>query len=412
MARVAFALELGGELGHVRGCRALGESLALRGHHIAYLVSQLHSAKALGGAAGDVLLVQAGTSATRPQQPASYAEILVGCGYEDATQLAAIADPWRAHFETWKPDLVVADFAPTAMLAARTLGIRRVNLGTSFTVPPRLTPLPSFRFNADVPPERLATADARALASVNNVLQRWGEAPLARLADLLACDEEMLCGFPELDAYGERPASGYWGPRFETTTGARAAWPAGTGKRVFAYLKPSLPQLDALIDALAASRLRLIAFIPGLDEARRARLAGAARLVSKDPVRLEPLLGDCDLALTAGGGLSAGMAANGIPQVVFPAQYEQFLMARRIEQIGAGLTVTPNAAPEQAVAAVSAVASDARFRAAAQSFKRRYPAYSPQEQRRRMVLRLEALARGRAGDAPILAASNNKEPTP
>lgn len=400
MARIAFALELGGELGHVRSCGGLGGALALRGHRVGFLLSDLHAPDALQVTPREVARLPSGKTAMVPR-PASYAEILVGCGYRSAETLAPLADAWRAQIGEWRPDIVVADYAPTAMLAAHVLGIKCINYGIGFSIPPRLSPLPSFRFDEPVDPQRVAAADAQALRSINAVLAGWGEKPLATLAQLFECDEEFLCTFPELDQYGNRPPSGYWGPRFEISSGARHAWPARGGKRIFLYLKTALPQLDAVIDFLAASPHRVAAFIPGLDEARRARLAGPARHVSLEPIRLEPLLDDCDLAITHGGQLTAGLASRGIPQLVFPLQFEQYITARRIEQLGCGRWLGPAATPRQVAATLTELLGNPALAASARAFSRRYPAFSIAEQRRRMVARIEQLLR----EGPILAAS-------
>lgn len=410
MARVLFAIELGGELGHLRACSQLANALRPRGHEIAFAVSELHDpAKLSTRDPCEVFRFAVGRSPLRETRPVSYAEVLVGVGYQSPEALAPIAEPWRRHLRDWKPDLVIADYAPTAMLAARCLGVPRVNFGMGFTVPPRLSPLPSFRFDEPVDAARVQAADSRALAAVNGVLAAWNEAPLRRLADFLECDEDFLCTFPELDHYGNRPASGYWGPRFDISSGARYMWPAAGGKRIFLYLKTSLPQLDAVIDLLAASDHRVAAFIPNLDEERRRRLVGPHRYVSASPILLEPLLADCDLAITNAGQLSQGLTTLGIPQLVFPLQFEQYITARRIEQVGCGLWLGPKADKAAVADAMRTLLFDPARAASARAFARRYPAFSLPEQRRRMVHRIEEIVRGHGATRHILPASSNKE---
>jgi UDP:flavonoid glycosyltransferase YjiC (YdhE family) len=401
--RIAFALELGGELGHVRACGGLANALAARGHQLAFILSDLHPAAALPVKGPYALFrVESGKTALRPR-PVSYAEVLVGCGYVSSETLAPLAQAWRGHFEAWKPDLIVADYAPTAMLAARALGIPCVNYGMGFTVPPRLSPLPSFRFDEPVDPTRVTVADATALAAVNGVLDLWGAKRFETLAELLECADEFLCTLPELDHYGNRPRSGYWGPRYEIDVGVRYAWPARGGKRIFLYLKTALRQLDPVIDLLAASPHRVAAFIPGLDDARRARLSGPGKHVSREPIRLEPLLADCDLAISHGGQLTAGLAALGIPQLVFPLQFEQYIAARRIDQAGCGIWLGGAATAADVAAAISELLGNPARTAAAKAFGRRYPGFSLTEQRRRMVARIEELA------DPILSPPPSKE---
>lgn len=403
MPRIAFAIELGGELGHVRACGVLANALAARGHQPAFILSDLHPPEAIpvrGPCA--VFRVQSGKTASQPR-PVSYAEVLVGCGYASTETLAPLANAWREHLDAWKPDLVVADYAPTGMLAAKALGIPCVNYGMGFTVPPRLSPLPSFRFDEPVDPARVVEADATALAAANGVLDLWGAKRFDTLSELLECKDEFLCTLPELDHYGNRPASGYWGPRYEIDVGVRYAWPARGGKRIFVYVKTMLRQIDPLIDILAAGPHRIAAFIPGLDEARRARLSGPGKHVSREPIRLEPLLAECDLAITHGGQLTAGLAALGIPQLVFPLQFEQYIAARRIDQAGCGIWMGGAATGADVAAAINELLGNPARTASAKAFGRRYPGFSLAEQRRRMVARIEELT------GPILSAAPNKE---
>ena len=396
MARIAFAWELGGELGHAISCWELATSLAARGHRIAFMFRELHNLRFLPGSVESFEVFQAPVvpieGAGEAQPPASYADILRGCGYRDPEVLAGLVQGWRELFARWKPDIVVEDFAPTALLATRIEGLPRIRYGNGFAVPPRLTPMPPFRYDAGVPPEQLAAAEAQVLGVVNAALQPIGAAPLASLAQLLEADDEFLCTFPELDQYGKRPPAGYWGPRFHAASGAKIEWPAASGKRVVVYLKRRLPQLDALIEALVQANCQVAAFIPDLEPERRTCLAGPRRIVSERPLRLDNLLTQCDLVVSHGGNISPGSLTRGIPQLVFPSQYEQYLTALRIEQLGAGVWIRPADDAATVARALQRVLENPRYAQAARTFAKRYPAYSPMEQRRRMAARIEQLA--------------------
>ena len=403
MARVAFAWELGGSIGHVVACAGLARALHSRGHSIAFMLRDVGPV-ALIPEAKSYDVFDAPRSAREGMAagiPVSYAEILLGCGWRDPAELATLLRGWRALFDAWGPDLVVADFAPTALLAASTMGIRRVTYGNGFSTPPRLSPLPPFRVDTPPDPARVAEADAAALTQANVALGSLEAPPIARLADAFTTDEDFLCTFPELDHYGTRPVSGYWGPRLRTDLGNPMDWPDGGGKRVLLYLQATLPQLDALIDCLAAGPHRVIAYIPGISDARRARLAGRGRVVVQRPVRLDVVLARTDLLVCHGGEIAGGTVASGVPVLLFPTQYEQYLTARRLEQAGAGGWLAPTANAASVQAGVNAMTQDPRYLANARAFAQRYPAWSPQEQRRRVVARVEEL---------ILSRSSTPEP--
>jgi UDP:flavonoid glycosyltransferase YjiC (YdhE family) len=393
MARVAFAWELGGAFGHAMGCASLAQPLHGLGHGIAFMFRELAQLAYLPEADA-YSLFQAPRyrdEGEAAMMPANYSEILLGTGYRNADTLTALVAGWRSLLSHWQADLLVADSAPTALLAARTLHLRRATYGNGFAIPPLLDPLPSFRFDEPVEASRLVDADRRALASINTALENFGAAPLARVADLFESDEQLLCTFPQLDHYATRAASGYWGPRFRFEHGTHRDWPEGSGKRVFVYLTDTCAQLDALIACLAASSHRVIAYIPQMDAARRDRLAGRGRVVLDRPARLDRLLQQCDLMITHGGDLAAGGLTRGVAQLCLPIHYEHYVTARRIEQLGAGGWLPLHAGPSQIAEAMARLLAAPRFALAARTFSQSHAAFSPAEQRRRIVARLDPL---------------------
>lgn len=395
MARIAFAWELGGELGHAVACWSNAAPLAARGHHIGFLFRELQNLRFLPGSIEDFEVMQAPCLAAEgvgEGLPVSFAEILRGCGYRDPDVLAGLITGWRELYAKFKPDLVVEDFAPTALLAARIEGIPRVRCGNGFCQPPRLDPIPPFRFDAAPPEARVRDSEAAVLAVVNAALAKVGAPPLEHLAQQFESDDDLLCTFPELDHYGSRPTSGYWGPNLQTAAGEHVEWTGLTGKRVFVYMKRHLPHVDALIDAVAGRGCQVLAFIPDLEPERRARLEGPGRLASPRALRLEAALNRCDLVVSHGGTLAPGSLMRGIPQLVLPTQYEQFLTGIRLQQLGVGRWVAPGAPPGAVRQALDALLDDPRYTANARGYAKRYPHFTPKEQRRRIVARLEQLA--------------------
>ena len=391
MARIAFAWELGGEYGHVMSCAGLAGGLALHGHRIAFMFRELRQLSVIPESRNyDVFQAPRSPREGRGMAiPASYSDILLGFGYSDPGELTALVGGWRSLLANWKPDLMVSDFSPTSLLAARTLGIECVTYGNGFFVPPRVSPLPAFRVETPPDPAHLARSDTSVLANVNAALGQYGAAPLERLAQIFETREDFLCTFPELDHYGTRETSGYWGPRVRFDRGIDIEWPQGDGKRIFVYVKTALPHLDALIDVLCASSHRIVAFIPGLDEGRRGRLAGRKRIVTDRPVRLDRFMKGCDLIVCHGGEIATGALTFGVPSLLFPTHYEQYLTALRIEQLGAAASVPASAAPAEVALGFAKLTGDGRYAAAARAFANRYAAFSPSEQRRRIIARIE-----------------------
>ena len=390
VTRIALAWELGLSIGHATALARLGVRLRERGHHVGLFLrdlAPLHflpEAKALNVFEAP----RASMEGLWGGPPLSYAEILKGCGYATAQSVGGLLAGWRVAFAQWKPDLVVCDFAPTALLAARTLGIRRATYGNGFFTPPRVTPLPQFRIDRPVDAARLVELDAGVLANVNGALQSCGSAPLERLAQQFEADEDFLCTFPELDHYGARPVSAWWGPRFSVESGRAIDWPSGPGKRVLVYVQPELAMLDDMLNTLRARNHSVVAFVPTLDAARRSAHAGPRMRMPEGLVRLDRLLPECDLLVCHGGDIASGAIASGIPQLIFPGHYEQHLTAVRIEQLGAGLAMRT---PSPVAPMIDRLLGDPSFTARARAFAARYPAWSPSEQRRRVLARIEQI---------------------
>jgi UDP:flavonoid glycosyltransferase YjiC (YdhE family) len=134
-----------------------------------------------------------------------------------------------------------------------------------------------------------------------------------------------------------------------------------------------------------------VAFIPGLSAQHRALLEGPGRLVSDELVRVDRLLPGCDLVISHAGGIAPGTMLAGVPQLTLPQHYEQFLTARRIEQMGAGGWIGTGVGPDVAQKVLDTVLAQPRFREAAQAFAKRYRTFSADEQKRRIVKRIEDL---------------------
>jgi UDP:flavonoid glycosyltransferase YjiC (YdhE family) len=68
----------------------------------------------------------------------------------------------------------------------------------------------------------------------------------------------------------------------------------------------------------------------------------------------------------AGMSTVATALAAGLPMVCLPQGRDQPLNAARVEELGAGVMLAPDAAPAELAAAVRTVLGDRRYRAAAQ----------------------------------------------
>ncbi len=73
---------------------------------------------------------------------------------------------WSDRFRALKPDFVLTDYAPTALVSALSLGIPRGATGTGFTLPPMTTPMPCLHPWLESPSEALSEAKDMVLDTI------------------------------------------------------------------------------------------------------------------------------------------------------------------------------------------------------------------------------------------------------
>jgi UDP:flavonoid glycosyltransferase YjiC (YdhE family) len=214
LSRILLVWQLGGNLGHIMRLRTLARALRARGHHVTFAFEDTRSAADLRAEGFSV--IQAPVLRSRgpdhPREPISYPEMLFHCGFADAPALTAAVRAWRALYRMLAPDLIVFDHAPVALLAARSIGIPRVVVGTGFCSPPRVAPMPTIRPWEDISPARLERSEERALDTANAVMRALSGEPLRYFHDLFDVEENILATLPELDHYVVRKGVRYWGP--------------------------------------------------------------------------------------------------------------------------------------------------------------------------------------------------------
>ena len=117
MAHIHFAWELGGGLGHAGRIKPLAQEAMRRGHRVSLSLRDLVHTDALLRDL-DVPRLQAPVWLHKvhgvPDPQVSLAEILLTCGYLDADALQGLFVGWRGLLTQLQPDLLVADYAPTA----------------------------------------------------------------------------------------------------------------------------------------------------------------------------------------------------------------------------------------------------------------------------------------------------------
>jgi len=349
MSRILAAWELGAHLGHIDRLLPVAEALRERGHELVFVLRDLSRAHPRVAARG-FTMGQAPVWLPRlahPPRLVNYARVLAEAGWLDATGLCGLLAGWQAWFDALKPDLLLADHAPTALLAARGTGLRVCSVGSSFEQPPPGPSFPPLAFwNADEAAQ-CAASDAQVLAPVEEALARSGRAALGRLPALFDGVPRALVTLPELAHYQGYPAdTPFCGALFRDDTGVVPDWPPGPGPRVFVYLLPGHPEFAALMAALRARGLITLVHAKGLSADAAQRLGGPTLRFEAQPLRMDRTLAEADLVVSHGGaGTTAAALLAGKPQLLLPTHMEQAMTGQRLVAAGLGLSVPVPAPP-------------------------------------------------------------------
>lgn len=404
LATVLMTWELGGGLGHLMRLQPLAHGLAQRGHRVVLALRDLSKAAMVFGDRCSFL--QAPCKIAGPDQPIhptlTFAHILHNVGFADAQELGTLAGAWRQLYDLARPDLIIFDHSPTALLAARGLPAKKCIVGSGFFIPPDQSPLPNLSpwHKADI--QQLEQDETRILQNINRVARACSQTPLERITQLFShVDESFLLTFRELDHYPLRSGASYWGS-WNNTSGAAPQWPTAPGPRIFAYLKatPSAPQILRFLNDVQKPT---IAVVPQIDEALRQQLNAPTLRIEQRPLDLCAIARECDLAILNGNHASTlAILLGGKPTLQIPVYLEQILFAKRVASIGAALEVDANKLHEFAGALQQLLAQE-RFAAAAREFAQRYADFDPQAQAQRIVQRMEDLMRDGKSDTSAAA---------
>ncbi len=393
MARIDFAWELGGHTGHVTTLLPIARALKARGHEARFFLKEPKAGADLAGMAEFVR--EGAPNWIGPpvfENPLNFGEILHNFGYHDARSLRQLVDAWRERL--WLSQFLVANVAPSAHIAARTLGIPSLEISQSFHIPPRTFPAPPLRDWEPVPRQRLEEADRRVVSAINQVLAAFGVKPVATIGDLFA-GRACLLTYPELDIYPMRGPADYYGIPFSGEGTLVPPWPKGAGPRVFAYLYSYYEALPALLEALAALDAPTLLLCRGIDRALREKYRGGPVHLSDEPMSVSRLLPDADLVISHGSHqMTAQALLAGKPVLALPTQLEQFLITRRVVRFGAGLGVAPGTQQPDFRAALSELRTNPAYRGRAQEFAGRHGAHDRGRAMASMLERCEAALRG------------------
>lgn len=333
MTRVLIGWELGANRGHITAIRPIAQALLDRGCEVHLALQQIDAS----GLDPDprIRLWQApvwprlfvNRPATFAAFPASMGDILGRLGLDTPGSLASLVRGWDALFSAIKPDLVISEFAPALLCAARGRAVT-ARMGNGFTTPPAdLAGYPSLsgestQFRED---ELLDIADAD--------LRSAGRSPLASLPGIDQADHDLVRSFAEFDVYADTRKGG----RVKLATPEGLTGNGPQGPEIFCYLPPQMRADIPLWQVLAASRRPVRIHMREASAAHRARFQELGFTFEPQPVPFTSIAARSAVAVSHGGhGFVTASALAGLPQIVIGFDLEKFVIGKSLTTQGIG----------------------------------------------------------------------------
>lgn len=345
MARILLCWELGDGLAHLSHLHKAADYFIQQGHEIWVAARDLGDVKALFS--DSVRVVQSPyidkrisylTKSDSP--PRGFAELLYRSGYYSADALTGILEAWKMLLETIRPDMLIIDHSPTALLATRGQPIPRILVGTGFSLPDHNRPTSLF-YNTESAKRETQEHEKEVLRVINQVCYEQNIPTVRSLADLYEdSDSNILSTWSELDPYGfrnpaQRRKTVYVGTIPETYT-EPADFPHFRGPKIYCHVNwgADVPVLLKALQSIECS-----AVIVATDFPQRAIDAHPGRHLNyvMNPVNMDEVFEKTTFAiLNAGMNLTSQFLKAGIPVAMIPQHVEQLLIARRVEALNAG----------------------------------------------------------------------------
>ncbi len=331
MKTVLLAWELGTGLSHTNGLLVLARRFAEAGCRVLFAFATLdHGNPVLADAGFPVLQAPPARQAPHPsgQRPPahSFASILAEHGFGDPAALRAGLRAWDTFLGFVKPDLLVADYAPFALLAAHgAMPTAAVSFGFAIP-PPHLEKFPVLR--PDAPPPM---ADDALLAQIAAAQRERRRPAPPRLAAITAGDLHIVRDLPEIDHYDGLRHGGMIGP----IEPLAAPTPPPAQPSVYAYLRGNHADSRRYAEALA----RLTVPVAVHFQPPNAPLAAALRqrgiTVHDVPPPADAAVAAASVVICHGGtGMVSHALAAGRPLVLLPISGETRDNAKRLAAAG------------------------------------------------------------------------------
>jgi hypothetical protein len=374
VAHVLLGWEFGGNRGHATSLLAIADALRARGHRISFALQRVDAIAPdrLAGAAvwpapvTPRLLI----NTRRPDtgHPQTMGDIVARLGFDDAELVEALVRAWRQLLGTIRPDLVISDYGPFLLTAARGL-VPTVSVGTAFSTPPSI--MERFPSLGGTP----LFSEEQVLEAVNAALGRASIPALDRLPQIFAASREIGGSFIELDPYARVRIEPLAAPML---SGGAPEMASGSGEEVFVYAPEQVRLEAALWKGLSQSGLPVRVHVTNMDKRLESGLAAMGFEAECRPVPFAGIAERSRLVISHGGhGFTCSAMLAGLPHVICYFDLEKSIHARAVTELELGgmvpmLRIEPEAFAASLIEVYGNDGLVERARAAAPLFQKRY----------------------------------------
>lgn len=318
--RIAIAWELGHGSGHIARLLSIARALKDQGAVLSFICRASGDLSPESAAIFDkVVAAPISFAEAQPGKILSLAQIVAASAFSSAEHAFALVRAWSDTFSLLRPDLLICDHSPTALLAAHVNKIAAARVGTAFTTPVGQG-LDNLRPWQRLSLEEKSVADASVDKIIGSVLGRYGFDQDLCFADLTLKYKGFLTTWPYTDHLGPRSGVPYFGP-LSTLSDTRKVDYVGSGKKVLVYL-PNRTELGRKLFQALRDTAASVIWRGSVEEN-----SGRIKMVDY-PIDMNFALHDADLLISrAGHGITCQALAAGKAHLMLPVHLEGSLLA-------------------------------------------------------------------------------------
>ena len=347
MKRILICWEHGTGLGHIVRLLPFARAFKKKGHCVAFAVHETTNTHAIFEIE-DFQWFQAPMNNLEFDEQINhvhfynYCRMIMCHDYHRFDALLERVRKWEIIFNQFKPDVVIFEFSPGAYITSLAFDVKRIMIGTGFTIPPLQYPFPCYKYMPNnMTFEQRKNIEDQVTENINNILAKINAKSISYLFEICKADLRLLMTYEELDYY-KRFNENFYGVVPSTNQGIVPKWPkSNKKKKIFVYLhsEHTPPQV---MKALQQSGYSICTYIK---EPKRLLLKYMSENIKllNSPANMQQVLKESDLVIChAGHGTISNVLMRGIPILMFPLKnnIEQYIVGRNIEKAGNGLCIS------------------------------------------------------------------------